>query len=240
MKLGLQGHTVVIASGDYGVASFPGDPTPSGCLSGSGQNQTIFNPPYPACPWTTVVGGTMVEPDATVLDPESAFQVVSPVTGNYYKSNGGFSNYLTRPSYQDSAVERYFANYDPGYPTYIANANASNIGEGGGIYNRAGRASPDVSANAANMVLYVQGEEGILYGTSLAAPIWGSVITLINQQRTIAGKGPVGFINPALYANPWVLDDIKNGSNPGCGSNGFTAVEGWDPVSHDIRLYPIR
>ena len=56
-------------------------------------------------------------------------------------------------------------------------------------------------------------------------------ITQINQERSLAGKGPVGFINPVLYANPWALNDIKNGSNPNCGTAGFDAVEGWDPVT---------
>lgn len=232
MKLSLQGHTIVIASGDYGVAAPPGDGSASGCLSGYGQNQTIFNAPYPdGCPWTTSVGGSMVEPNQTVRDRESAFETCSPVSGTCYSSTGGFSNYFARPSYQAAAVATWFAYHDPGYPTYLANMNASNIGEGGGIYNKAGRAVPDVAANAANMVLYVGGEPAKFYGTSLAAPIWGSIITLINQQRTIAGKGPVGFINPVLYANPWVLNDITNGSNPGCGTNGFTAVKGWDPVT---------
>lgn len=232
LKLSLQGHTIVIASGDFGVAAPPGDGSPSGCLSGFGQNQTIFNAPYPnGCPWTTSVGGTMVESNATVRDPESALQLTSATSGNTYSTTGGFSNYFSAPSYQKKAVAKYFAGYDPGYPSYTINANASNIGEGGGIYNRAGRAVPDVAANGANMLLYAGGEPGKFLGTSLSAPIWGSVITLINQQRTIAGKGPVGFINPVLYANPWVLNDITNGSNPGCGTNGFTAVKGWDPVS---------
>ncbi|KAK5693413.1 hypothetical protein LTR97_009982 [Elasticomyces elasticus] len=232
MKLSLQGHTILIASGDYGVAAPPRDGSPSGCLSDSGQNQTIFSAPYPNdCPWTTSVGGSMVEPNATARDPESAFQVCSPSSENCYSSTGGFSNYFSTPSYQKAAVAEWFDNHNPGYPTYVANANASNIGEGGGIYNRAGRAVPDVAANAANMLLYVGGELGKFYGASLAAPIWGSVVTLINQQRTIAGKGPVGFLNPVLYANPWALNDITNGSNPGCGTNGFTAVKGWDPVT---------
>ena len=72
---------------------------------------------------------------------------------------------------------------------------------------------------------------GHWFGTSLSAPIWGSVITLINEERTVRGKGPVGFVNPVLYANSWALNDIKNGSNPGCGSKGFAAVSGWDPVT---------
>ena len=207
MKLSLQGHTIVIASGDYGVAGHPGDGSSSGCLSGYGQNQTIFNAPYPnGCPWVTSVGGSMVEPDKTVRDHESAFQVCSPVSGNCYSSTGGFSNYFTRPAYQETAIAKWLAYHDPGYPTYLADMNASNIGEGGGIYNRAGRAVPDVAANAANMLLYIGGEPAKLYGTSLAAPIWGSIITLINQQRTIAGKGPVGFLNPVLYTNPWALE----------------------------------
>lgn len=60
---------------------------------------------------------------------------------------------------------------------------------------------------------------------------WASIITLINQERQTAGKGPVGFLNPVLYANPGVLTDIKNGSNPNCGSSGFKAVSGWDPIT---------
>jgi tripeptidyl-peptidase-1 len=48
MKLGLQGHSTLAASGDYGVASFAGDPEADGCLGPEG---TIFNPQYPGnCP----------------------------------------------------------------------------------------------------------------------------------------------------------------------------------------------
>jgi tripeptidyl-peptidase-1 len=68
-------------------------------------------------------------------------------------------------------------------------------------------------------------------GTSASAPIVGSIISLVNEQRIKAGKGPVGPINPVLYANPWALNDIVEGGKPGCGTNGFNAVEGWNPVS---------
>jgi tripeptidyl-peptidase I len=54
---------------------------------------------------------------------------------------------------------------------------------------------------------------------------------LINEKRIAAGKGPVGFINPVLYENPGALNDITTGKNPGCGTNGFSAVPGWDPVT---------
>lgn len=41
MKLGLQGTSVFIASGDYGVAAFPDEDSTNGCL---GPESTIFNP----------------------------------------------------------------------------------------------------------------------------------------------------------------------------------------------------
>ena len=68
-------------------------------------------------------------------------------------------------------------------------------------------------------------------GTSAAAPIFASVVNLINEERIKVGKGPVGFVNPVLYANPEVLNDITNGSNPGCGTDGFSASKGWDPLT---------
>jgi tripeptidyl-peptidase I len=96
MKLSLQGHTIVIASGDYGVAAPPGDSSPSGCLSGFGQNQTIFNAPYPnGCPWTTSVGGTQLSANATVYDPETGLDS-NLGDDEFTTSTGGFSNYFVR------------------------------------------------------------------------------------------------------------------------------------------------
>ena len=228
LKLGLQGHTFVWASGDYGVASFPGDDNDNGCL---GADATIYNPSFPTCPYVTNVGATRLYDNQTVLDPESALQANLGVGYELFASAGGFANYFPVPSYQTSAVANYFKYHDPGLPYYIANADATNIGAGGGLYNRAGRGFPDVSANGADFRAYNNQTLYHFYGTSLAAPIWGSIVTLINEERTLVGKGPVGFINPTLYANTWVFNDIVNGSNPGCGSKGFSAVEGWDPVT---------
>jgi tripeptidyl-peptidase I len=60
----------------------------------------------------------------------------------------------------------------------------------------------------------------------LGTPIFASVVNRIIDLRLDFGKGPLGFINPALYANPWVLNDITNGSNPGCGTDGFKTAPG--------------
>ena len=106
--------------------------------------------------------------------------------------------------YQKTAVDTYFAQHDPGYPSYNYNGidalhNSTNIGANGGIYNKAGRAMPDVSANGAYFATFISGSPQPEFGTSLAAPLWASVITLINEERTAKGKGPVGFVNPVLY-----------------------------------------
>ena len=53
----------------------------------------------------------------------------------------------------------------------------------------------------------------------------------INEQRYQIGKGPVGFVPPVLYAHPEVLNDITNGTNVGCGTEGFHAASGWDPAT---------
>ncbi|KAI0683196.1 hypothetical protein BC835DRAFT_1296691, partial [Cytidiella melzeri] len=52
-----------------------------------------------------------------------------------------------------------------------------------------------------------------------------------NDGLISAGRSPLGFLNPFLYANPSAFHDITTGSNPGCGTDGFAAATGWDPVT---------
>jgi tripeptidyl-peptidase-1 len=52
-------------------------------------------------------------------------------------------------------------------------------------------------------------------------------IPQLNEELAAVGKGPIGFVNPVLYANPGVLNDIVNGTNLGCDSGGFQAVPGY-------------
>lgn len=78
---------------------------------------------------------------------------------------GGFSNYHTAPSYQQKAVSEYLANHNT-LPYYIANKDGSNIGENGGVYNRAGRGYPDVSANGAFLLTYNKATLQTFFGTS--------------------------------------------------------------------------
>lgn len=235
-KLSLQGFTFIFSSGDYGPASSPAEGS-NGCVDRSNidpdaTDGTVFNPQFPnTCPYVLSVGATQLNANQTIGDAESVMIQPGFVSGPaIFTSAGGFANYEPTPDYQSDAVGTYLSNYAPGYPTYEY-SDSSSITGSDGLYNRAGRGIPDVSANGANFMTFVGGVENAMYGTSLAAPIWGSMLTLINEERTSQGKGPVGFVNEVLYQNTQIFNDITSGNNPGCNTDGFYAVEGWDPVT---------
>ncbi len=82
-------------------------------------------------------------------------------------------------------------------PSYqLAYVNVANKG------SRTVRNVPDIAgdANQDNYICANGGCSGGWGGTSFASPIWAGFIALVNQQAAAAGKPPVGFLNPALYA----------------------------------------
>ncbi|EMD37174.1 hypothetical protein CERSUDRAFT_137710, partial [Gelatoporia subvermispora B] len=131
-------------------------------------------------------------------------------------TSGGFSNLFSTPSYQSCEVSNY-----------LASLGSTNSGR----FNRTGRAYPDISAQGADVVIVLQGETGTVSGTSASAPIVASIIALINDRLFAAGGSSLGFLNPLIYAFPEVFTDITSGNNPGCNTNGFPAIDGWDPVA---------
>ncbi|KAF1990249.1 putative alkaline serine protease AorO [Aulographum hederae CBS 113979] len=222
MKLGMQGVSLVFSSGDSGVAGPAGDDNDNGCL---GADAKIFSPDFPAgCPYLTAAGATFLPTGGDVTKDQE-------VAVSRFPSGGGFSNIFGRPSYQSSAVNNYFTKHNPPYPYYSGNNNTGLANPGNGIYNRIGRGYPDISAIGDNVVIFYQGAPTLIGGTSASAPAFAAILNRINEERIAAGKSTVGFVNPTLYKNPQVLHDITNGSNPGCGTDGFAVSEGWDPVT---------
>lgn len=221
LKLGMRGVSVVVASGDSGVAGRQGDPTPSNCL---GKDGKVFAPDFPAsCPYLTSVGGTYIPPGAGAADHKE-----EAVTS--FPSGGGFSNIYKRPDWQEKAVSDYFSRAKPSYP-YYESVNNNSFGANGGIYNRIGRGYPDVSAIGDNVVIFTSGLPNKIGGTSAAAPVFAALLTRINEERLAAKKSTVGYVNPVLYKHPGAFYDVTKGSNPGCKTDGFAAAEGWDPVT---------
>ena len=194
MKLGLQGTTVVISSGDYGIGGSPNGG--AACLEG-GDGRPIFNPQADAtCPYVLSVGSTEFDDYDTPGAPACKLNEVSTTA---FASGGGFSNYFPTPDYQVDAVNAYFASVDLGFDGYANfTGNVSDIPTG--YFNRNGRGYPDVSAIGDRFIIVFNGSLWTIGGTSLSAPVWASVITRINEERLAAHKSTVGFINPTLVS----------------------------------------
>ncbi len=248
MKLGMQGTTLVVSSGDYGVASFPGDPNPTGC---QGPDSTLFNPSYLAvCPYVLAVGSTQLTAYTTPNAPACKWNEVATTD---FPSGGGFSNVFPRADYQAKTVQDFLDKADLPFPPSYPNSASSD----GGVFNASGRAYPDVSAIGARYLPRICWRLGIHWWHiafrpdlgihhhpyQRGAPCGKQDRCWIRQSRP--GKeiiiNPFSTVDPSRlvlttcscsqYANPHVLNDVTEGSNPGCGTPGFSAGTGWDPVS---------
>ncbi|KAH9942399.1 subtilisin-like protein [Epithele typhae] len=216
-KLSLMGATFLFASGDSGVASNVQNYCKTDSSFGYAVGKGNFLPNFPqTCPYITAVGATQVPAGKSASDPERAVYLAS----NDFTSGGGFSNVFPRPRWQHRAVGGYLAKHAPAY--------------GAGVYNRSGRAIPDLSANGWPIAAVDDGDDQRFYGTSASTPIVGAMVAAINDARRAAGKGPVGWINPAIYSNLFAdaFHDITEGFNSGCERDrAFNATHGWDPVT---------
>ncbi|KAH9883861.1 tripeptidyl-peptidase 1 precursor [Xylariomycetidae sp. FL2044] len=210
-QVGVRGTTLLFSSGDAGVGPY------GECVSNDGKNTTKFLPNFPAsCPYITSVGATQNFEPEIVASRKAGLGPDGQQHGNY-TSGGGFSNYFPTPEYQKDAVTSYVKNLGGRYD---------------GLYNKAGRGYPDISAQGLYFAYFWNGTEGTISGTSASTPLLGGILSLVNDALISNGKPPMGFINPWLYAKGFgALTDITSGSAVGCGVEGFPATEGWDPVT---------
>jgi tripeptidyl-peptidase-1 len=191
VKLGARRVSLLFSSGDGGVAGSQ----PSAC--------TKFIPTFPAAsPYVTAVGGT------NGASTESGADL----------SAGGFSNYWSRPTWQNDAVTAYFKHAKSSLPDPSR-------------YNADGAGFPDVAAAALGFLIVVDGNTMPVDGTSCSSPTFAGIVALLNDLRAANGKTPLGYLNPVIYKNADAFNDVVDGHNPGCGVDGFTCAEGWDPVT---------
>ncbi|KAF7183919.1 hypothetical protein CNMCM7691_004341 [Aspergillus felis] len=236
LKLGLMGVTVVVASGDWGTESGLHNTCINPDTGADNATTGYFNPSWPAsCPWVTAVGGTQPffshlnstghattgpsrgkQPQNSSL--ETAFNI--HIQNTTASSGGGFSNIEKVPIYQTHAVSWY---------KHLDRAHLISVQD---RFSPVGRGYPDVALLAYRYLVVSGGTLQYVHGTSASAPVFASMISLINNDRLHAGKAPVGFVNPALYSHPEVLNDVTTGFNTGCGVEvAFQSVKGWDPVT---------
>ncbi|CEJ92336.1 hypothetical protein VHEMI07996 [[Torrubiella] hemipterigena] len=198
-----RGITVLVSSGDFGVAGI------------GGSCGTKFAPTFPSgCPYITTVGATTLSSNGQT-ETAAKFNFIK----NGY-SAGGFSSIFSAPDWQANDTATYIQNFAP------ASYN--------GKYNKAGRGFPDIALLGTNIKTVYKGDNYLSEGTSASAPMLAGLLSQINDDRLANGKSLLGFINKRLYTDNAVraaLRDVTTGNNPGCGTNGFSASTGWDPVT---------
>ncbi|KAL7810326.1 peptidase S8/S53 domain-containing protein [Trichoderma aethiopicum] len=145
-------------------------------------------------------------------------------------SSGGFSDYFARPAWQDRAVGAYFGRQGE---------------EWRGYFDPAGRGFPDVAAQGVNFRFRAHGNESLMTGTSVSAPVFAALVALLNDHRSKSGLPSMGFLNPWIYSiGSHAFTDITESKSEGCRGTsiehlpspkipnaGFSAVPGWDPVT---------
>jgi tripeptidyl-peptidase-1 len=216
MKLGAQGVSVMVASGDDGVANFPARTDPTQCG---------FQPSYPANdPYVTSVGATQ--------GPESGSAEIActSAAGGGITTGGGFAINFAASDWQKSAIQTYLSTA-PNVPPQTD-------------FNAAGRGYPDVALLGHAYNIIVGSNMYQVDGTSASSPVFAGIIAQINGARLAAGKKTLGFLNQAIYqlaaSTPAAFNDITSGENNCCAGQqgsqtccplGFTAAPGWDPLT---------
>ncbi|KAH9038212.1 peptidase S8/S53 domain-containing protein [Lactarius pseudohatsudake] len=205
-QLGARGVTVLYSTGDHGVG---GD-----CKDESGNVR--FAAEFPAsCPITSrsprLPWFCRSLSHCRRRHYNQYPEVAAPLSG------GGFSGYFPRPVYQDVAVSAFLERQGTEYS---------------GLYNPEGRGIPDIAAQALGFTVFFRNTRTAADGTSCSTPTVAAIVSLLNDYLIANGRPPLGFLNVRLYDDGFAgLNDITSGSNPGCGTDGFSAVPGWDPVT---------
>ncbi len=137
-------------------------------------------------------------------------------------SGGGISALWDLPSWQSSLGSPYLKR---SYPDVSFNADP-----------QSGQAVWAHSNGTAQWI--------VIGGTSMAAPQWSGLLTLVGQARAAAKKQPLGFLNPVIYSltaaqRANYFNDITVGSNGLYNAGpGFDAVTGFGtPIANALVSY---
>ncbi|KAJ3909564.1 subtilisin-like protein [Lentinula edodes] len=217
MKLTARGVTILYATGDGGVASSPGEDC----------DDEPFLAAWPTCPYATLVG-------ATTNIPEKGADL----------SAGGFSNYFTPPSWQQPAVASYLAAIGDdlyqgrfnrsgrGFPDVSAQGDKIQIVQGGAVTPVAGTSasSPIFAAVVAllNDELLGKGKPPMGF---MNPWIYAHMEAFndITDGAWFDSMRVLGSFDYSARASTYIhmlICDHSTGSNPGCGTTGFPALEG--------------
>ncbi|CAF3902729.1 unnamed protein product, partial [Adineta steineri] len=246
MKLAMRGITVLVLSGSSGANGFGGNNETVNCTN------KVFYPGYPgSSSFITSVGATELinmryetlphqpsicsDKTAGVACVSDGHEVALSFNDTGSTSGGGFSTVMAQPSYQKDVVNRYFQERQCQKSELPKEYPPSSM------YNRHGRAFPDVAALSVYGFTVTNGIYEQSFSTSMSGPIWAGIVSILNSYSINITNRTLGFLNPLLYKMakecPKCFKDITSGDNiclPGtCNDQckGFQTSCGWDPVT---------
>ncbi len=157
---------------------------------------------FPASsPWVLSCGGTRLVANGDSIAQETVWNDGT----NGGATGGGVSVHFSEPAYQ---------------------SHVKVPKPGAGAADNTGRGVPDVAGNAdpaTGYLLFIDGQQNVLGGTSAVAPLWAGLIAICNQNL---GHN-AGWLHPVLYGTPaathGALRDITSGTN-----GAYSAKIGWD------------
>eukprot|EP01112_Ceratiomyxa_fruticulosa_P005706 TRINITY_DN1655_c0_g1_i5.p1 TRINITY_DN1655_c0_g1~~TRINITY_DN1655_c0_g1_i5.p1 ORF type:complete len:736 (+),score=147.15 TRINITY_DN1655_c0_g1_i5:518-2725(+) len=239
MKLALMGITIIIADGDDGASDLGGPPM------GTSTCKPLHADWPSQSPYVTSVGATMVTPFAEPICYLNTYEggincehnplgeiPTSMESGLFWTTGGGYSNTSTPLDFQVNISK-----------TYLSKLQQIGAMPPAGYFNPNGRPYPDIATVGHNLYITYNGSWMPVDGTSASAPIFGGIVSLLNDIRLNANKPPLGFLNPLIYAiyneYPEAYNDVVYGNNrcggvgdfPECCPYGYTAVPGWDAIT---------
>ncbi|CUG88531.1 transmembrane protein, putative, partial [Bodo saltans] len=172
-----------------------------------------------ASPYCVSVGATALSELASGFGGTTE-KVCSANDGNIITSGGGFSDMYVIPPFQS---------------------------EFSAVAGQTMRGAPDIAALGANLAIYVNSAQELLFGTSAATPIVASLLTLLNAERKQRGMSALPLVHYFLYntsINAGFFTDITQGDNCAtvgndptlnfgwyAAGNCYTAGVGWDAVT---------
>jgi kumamolisin len=192
------GVTICCAAGDAGS----GDENPDAMAAMGAAPDGLAHVDFPgSSPFVLCCGGTRLGANGSRIASETVWDDDPQRSA----TGGGVSDIFPLPAWQRAA----------GVP---ASANPG---------KQRGRGVPDVAGDAAPETGYrvrVDGEDGVIGGTSAVAPLWAALIALCNQKLGT----PAGYLNPLIYGahGKSALRDITQGGN-----GAYRAKAGWDPCT---------
>ncbi len=212
-QLTAQGQAVFASSGDEGA---------QGQIGLDGNN--VLDPA--SQPAVTGVGGTTLFTGTnSVYEAETAWGLLNESLG---ASGGGVSSFWSIPDYQIEQI-------NPGEFQSVALANG-----GSATF----RNVPDLAADGdpltgASVYSAINGGWQQVGGTSLSAPLWAAVYSIMNEASKAIGLGAIGNFAATNYRIAednglfFGYNDILSGTNgqSTLGMTGFTAGRGFDNVT---------